>query len=28
MSQATHCASCGTPIKPGDKFCENCGATL
>ncbi|MHA2368321.1 MAG: zinc ribbon domain-containing protein [Candidatus Hodarchaeales archaeon] len=28
ISQATHCASCGTPIKPGDKFCENCGATL
>ena len=28
QNQSTHCRSCGYPIKPGDRFCDNCGLEL
>ena len=27
-SSKTYCASCGTEISPGNRFCENCGAEI
>src|SRR5436309_592196 len=27
-TQSTRCSSCGSPLRAGDRFCEQCGAQL
>ena len=28
ITQALYCQNCGTPLKPGSRFCENCGSKV